>query len=118
MGRPISESDPSPVDVFGACGAAALYRRVALADVGRFDERFRFGLEDADMAWRLQAAGWACRYVPQRDVMHDLGATVAHSYETRLFQAGRNRVLLLAKHMTGRQLLGTACRSSVSTSHT
>lgn len=35
------------------------YRRAALAEVGGFDERFRRAFrEDADLALRLQAAGW------------------------------------------------------------
>ena len=53
--------------MFGASGAAALYRRAMLDDVrveGEwFDENFFAYREDADLAWRAQLLGWRCRYV-------------------------------------------------------
>ena len=54
--------------VFGATGAAALYRRAMLDDVRvareYFDEDFFAYREDADLAWRAQLLGWRCLYVP------------------------------------------------------
>lgn len=50
--------------------AAALVCRVdAVRDVGAFDEHLRFG-EDVDLVWRLDAAGWRCRYEPASEVHH------------------------------------------------
>ena len=66
MGEPAAMSEPTPIDVFGACGAAALYRRSLLAEHGGFDPLFAFGLEDADVAWRAQARGWALPLRPRR----------------------------------------------------
>ena len=49
-------------EVFGACGAAALYRRAMLEDLAHdgeyFDEDFFAYYEDVDLAWRAQARGW------------------------------------------------------------
>jgi GT2 family glycosyltransferase len=54
--------------VFGASGAAALYRRAMIDDVAIegefFDEAFFAYREDADVAWRAQLLGWDCLYVP------------------------------------------------------
>ena len=54
--------------VFGASGAAALYRREMIADVSDgdnfFDPDFFAYREDADVAWRAQLLGWRCLYVP------------------------------------------------------
>jgi hypothetical protein len=105
MGQPVSVSEQVPVEVFGACGAAALYRRSVLAELGGFDPLFAFGLEDADLAWRARAHGWRCLYAPGAVVLHDLGGTVRHGSPTRLFQAGRNRLLLIAKNLEHRQLV-------------
>jgi GT2 family glycosyltransferase len=105
MGRPVAESETDPVEVFGACGAAALYRRDLLVQLGGFDERFAFGLEDADLSWRALMRGWRCLYAPRAVVYHDLGATIPHGSDSRFFQAGRNRLLLLAKNLDRRQLL-------------
>ncbi|MGO9903939.1 MAG: glycosyltransferase [Solirubrobacteraceae bacterium] len=105
MGQPVSVSERLPVEVFGACGAAALYRRSVLAELCGFDPLFAFGLEDADLAWRARARGWRCLYAPGAVVLHDLGGTVRHGSPTRLFQAGRNRLLLIAKNLEHRQLV-------------
>jgi GT2 family glycosyltransferase len=105
IGHPVADSEHEPIEVFAACGAAALYRRAMLEELGDFDERFLFGLEDVDVAWRGHMRGWLCLYAPAAVVYHDLGATVPHGSELRFVQAGRNRLLLIAKNMTTRQLL-------------
>jgi len=105
IGHPLADSEHEPTEVFAACGAAALYRRAMLDELGGFDERFLFGLEDVDVAWRGHMRGWRCLYAPDAVVYHDLGATVPHGSELRFIQAGRNRLLLIAKNMTTRQLL-------------
>ncbi|MFN3255858.1 MAG: glycosyltransferase family 2 protein [Ilumatobacter sp.] len=49
--------------------AAIVVRAEAFDDIGGFDERLRFG-EDVDLVWRLDDAGWRCRYEPQSAVWH------------------------------------------------
>jgi mycofactocin system glycosyltransferase len=50
--------------------AAAIVVRVdAIRDVGGFDVDVRFG-EDVDLVWRLDEAGWTCRYEPAVEVRH------------------------------------------------
>ncbi|MEO8126322.1 MAG: glycosyltransferase family 2 protein, partial [Bryobacteraceae bacterium] len=55
--------------VFGASGAAALYRRAMIEDVSEegnfFDPDFFSYREDADVAWRAQLLGWGCLYTPE-----------------------------------------------------
>lgn len=67
-------------DIFGPCGAAALYRRDMLEDVADptspheyFDETFFAYCEDADLAWRAQLRGWRCVYVPTAIATHVRG---------------------------------------------
>jgi mycofactocin system glycosyltransferase len=55
-------------------GAALLVRVDALDAIGGFDERLRFG-EDVDLVWRLDEAGWHCRYDPAVTVWHEPRAT-------------------------------------------
>ena len=100
IGQPIEASEMSPVEVFGACGGAAVYRRRMVEDLGGLDETFVFGLEDADLAWRAQMRGWRCLYVPDAVVFHEYGATVAHGTDLRFLQAGRNRIRLILKNAT------------------
>lgn len=44
-------------------------RRTAIEAVGGFDETLRVG-EDVDLVWRLAAAGWMVRYVPEFEATH------------------------------------------------
>jgi len=50
--------------------AAVVVRRQALEAVFGFDPALRYG-EDVDLVWRLNAAGWRIRYVPQVTVRHE-----------------------------------------------
>jgi GT2 family glycosyltransferase len=61
--------------VFGATGAAALYRRTMLEEIREgneyFDENFFAYREDVDLAWRAQWMGWRCLYVPEAKAFHE-----------------------------------------------
>lgn len=85
-------------EVFGASGAAAMYRRSALEDVkiaivgGRFeyfDEDFIAYKEDVDLAWRLQLRGYKCRYIPGAVVYH--GRTIGRSWPSQVIRFVLNR---------------------------
>ena len=58
----------TPERVFGATGAASLFRREALEDVGVegevFDPRFHSFREDAELCFRLRERGWEVIYEP------------------------------------------------------
>ncbi len=93
-----SAAAQQPREVFGASGGACLYRRAMLDEIGLFDERFFAYLEDVDLAWRAQRAGWRCLYVPQARVLHYTSATSGEgsAFKNRLL--GRNKVWLAAKN--------------------
>ena len=93
-----------PVEVFGPCAGAALYRRDMLATVGLFDEDFFAYMEDVDLAWRARVAGWRCLYVPQARVLHHHSATGKEGSPFKNFHLGRNKVWLLLKNYPFRQL--------------
>jgi GT2 family glycosyltransferase len=85
-------------EIFGASGGAVLYRRAMLEEIGLFDEDFFAYLEDVDLAWRAQWAGWQALYVPTAVVLHAHSATsqrIPH-FKSRLL--GRNKIWLLAKN--------------------
>jgi len=99
--RGVWEEDRGQYDqqtmVFGACGGAVAYRRAMWEEVGGFDEDLFMYLEDVDLAWRAQMAGWTARFAPRARVYHHLSATgggVLASYYT-----GRNTLWVLYKNM-------------------
>jgi len=94
-----------PAEIFGPSGGAALYRRTMLDEIGLFDEDFFAYLEDVDLAWRAQWAGWKCLYVPAATVLHLHSATsnqIPH-FKSRLL--GRNKLWLLCKNYPFPQLI-------------
>lgn len=85
--------------IFGGCGGAVAYRRAMLDDIGLFDEDLFMYLEDVDLNWRAQLAGYRVVFAPQAVVYHHLSATgggVIASYYT-----GRNTLFVLAKNLPG-----------------
>jgi GT2 family glycosyltransferase len=83
--------------VFGASGGAAAYRRAMLADVGLLDEVFFMYLEDVDLAFRAQLAGWGCVYQPAARVYHQGSATASGALAS--FYNGRNLIRMWAKDL-------------------
>ena len=90
-GTPDDANDNTPQDVFGPCAGAALYRRAMLEETGLFDEDYTSYLEDVDLAWRGQALGWRCRYVPAARVYHVHSATGKENSPFKNYLLGRNK---------------------------
>jgi GT2 family glycosyltransferase len=100
-----------PAEVFGADGAAALYRREALFDgaVGAevFDPDLERWAADADVAWRARVMGWTAVYAPDAVVHH----VRTYSPSTRATMSApdrrmqfRNRYLMMVKNDSWREL--------------
>lgn len=78
-------------------GAAALYRRAMLDEIGLFDQDFFAYADDAELGLRARLAGWRCLYAPTARVRHRLGSTLGRLSARRLFLIERNRIWLVAK---------------------
>lgn len=101
----------APRAIFGACGAAAVYRRAAIEQVGPFDEAFYAFYEDSDWALRAQLAGWDCRYVPSAIAYHMGSATLgAEMSDFTRYHVWRNAIWLVAKDYPASALLRQAHR--------
>jgi GT2 family glycosyltransferase len=92
-------------EVFGFCGAAALLKREALADVGGFDDRFFIYYEDLDLSWRFRLRGWRIVFEPAAVVEHAHAATSGEWSEFFTFHVDRNRVLTLLKNAPARMVV-------------
>ena len=101
-GRPLPPGACEPKSVFGACGAAALYRRQSLKDIGGFDEDFFCYFEDVDVAFRLRLAGGECHLVPDAVVYHVGGGTAGGKRSAfSLYHGHRNLVWSFVKNVPG-----------------
>ena len=94
--------------VFGATGAAAMYRRSLIEDVSLdgefFDEAFFSYREDADLAWRAQVMGWKCLYTPLAVAWHVRRVTPERREQLPLlinWHSVKNRFLMRGKNASG-----------------
>ncbi len=100
--------------VFGATGAATLWRREALDDVAIggeiFDERYHSFREDAELAFRLRERGWEILYEPaavathRRRVLPERRAALPAAVNLHSL---KNRYLLRIDHQTAGNFLWT-----------
>jgi GT2 family glycosyltransferase len=109
-GRPAHEYSTAG-EVFGADGAAAVYRRQTLQECAVDGEVFDQNMPgwgcDADLAWRAQLLGWRSRYEPAAVVHHI--RTYSPSTRSQVSPADRrtqfrNRLLMIAKNDSARDL--------------
>jgi len=70
-----------------------------LEQIGLLDDGYFFLMEDVDLGWRAQLAGWQCIYAPQAVVYHHLSATGGG--KTASYYAGRNTLRVIAKNYPG-----------------
>jgi len=84
-------------EVFGPCGAAALYRRTAFEAAGGFDERYFCYVEDVDLAYRLRRAGGRCVFAHDAVVRHVGSASTGRRSEFSVYHGVRNRTWTLFK---------------------
>jgi GT2 family glycosyltransferase len=78
-------------------GAAALYRRAMLVEIGLFDESFFLYGEDADLGLRGRVAGWRCAFAPRAVAYHHYSRTAGAYSSLKAFHVERNRALVLFK---------------------
>lgn len=88
-------------NIFGACCAAALYKRQMLEDLkektGYFDGRFFFLVEDVDLAWRAQKRGLKTVYYPEAACYHS-GNSSGYDKKFRQYLCFRNRYYSIIKN--------------------
>jgi GT2 family glycosyltransferase len=104
----------TPEKVFGATGAASLFRRAALDDVAIageiFDGRFHSFREDAELCFRLRERGWEVLYEPAAVCEHrrfNLPERRSAMPAYVNFHSLKNRYLLRIDHQTGTNFLRT-----------
>ena len=83
-------------DIFWASGAAMCCRREVFEGLGGFDEDFFAHMEEIDLQWRMQLAGWRIVVEPKSVVYHLGGGTLPAS-SRKIFLNHRNNLAMLFK---------------------
>ena len=94
-------------DVFFPSGAAALYRRTMIEEIGLFDEcHFAYG-DDTEIGIRARLAGWTCVFVPGAVVYHKYSVTTGEYSPTKVFLVERNRIWIVWKYFPLKRILAS-----------
>jgi len=89
----------SPREVFGACGAAALYHRDLLTRIGGFCEEFFLIYEDVDLSFRARLRGFRCLFVPSARVYHRVNLNIGRFSHVYVFYGHRNSEFVFWQNM-------------------
>ena len=69
------------INIIGACGAACLYKRKMLEEIGLLREEFFAYYEDSEFSWRAWKNGWKAKFVPDAIIYHKGRATTYQNEE-------------------------------------
>ena len=93
-----------PCDAFWVSGAAFCCRAEVFHALGGFDGAFFAHMEEIDLCWRMQLAGWRVRIVPESTVYHYGGGTLRSDSPQKVYLNHRNNLSMLFKCASTRQL--------------
>lgn len=86
-------------DIFWATGAALFIRSACYHQVGGFDRDFFAHMEEVDLCWRLQRAGYRICYCPDSRVFHVGGGSLPQGNPRKLYLNFRNNLMMLWKNL-------------------
>ena len=93
--------DNAHPDVLWVTGACLVIRSSLWHKLGGLDDRFFAHMEEIDLCWRAQLAGWKVNVVPQSVVWHLGGGTLPPTSPLKLKLNFRNNLLALEKNLAG-----------------
>lgn len=84
--------------VIGASGAAVVYRKKMLEEIGGFEESFFAYHEETDLFFRAFLAGWKCVYIPSSVVYHKGSASFRLMKKAYCYYHERNRIWFIYRN--------------------
>ena len=89
----------NPLNVLWCSGACLMVRSSVWNALGGLDSRFFAHMEEIDLCWRMQLAGWKVTNVPESVVYHIGGGTLPNESPFKLRLNFRNNLLLLENNL-------------------
>jgi len=84
--------------IFWATGACLFVRKAQFIELGGFDEDFFAHMEEVDLCWRFQNAGYKIFYNGESTVYHIGGGTLSKSNPRKTYFNFRNGLVMLLKN--------------------
>ncbi|UZR93092.1 glycosyltransferase family 2 protein [Chondrinema litorale] len=91
--------------IFWASGACMCIRTELFKSFGGFDESFFAHMEEIDLCWRMQRAGYKVFYTPQSEVYHIGGGTLDYENPRKVYLNFRNGLFMIYKNLPSQNLL-------------
>lgn len=92
-------------EVFWVSGACMVVRADLFHKLGGFDGDFFAHMEEIDLCWRMQLAGYCVMVEPRSRVFHLGGGTLPNNSARKLYLNYRNNLSMLFKNLSRRSLL-------------
>lgn len=99
-----------PMDCFWATGAALMVRTDLYRKCGGLDAKFFAHMEEIDLCWRIQLAGYRVAVVPEGHVFHLGGGSLDAANPRKTYLNFRNNLLMLHKNLPDSSRRGTLLR--------
>ena len=94
----------TPVDIFWSSGACMIVRADAWKKCGGFDAAFFAHMEEIDLCWRFNKAGYRVSFISLSRVYHVGGGTLAYNSPFKTYLNFRNSLFLLYKNLPDNSL--------------
>lgn len=94
----------SQIDVFWSSGACMLVRREAWEKCGGFDAGFFAHMEEIDLCWRFNKAGYRVSFIPGSVVYHVGGGSLPYDSPFKTYLNFRNSLFFLYKNLPDNKL--------------
>lgn len=94
-------------EIFWASGSCMAVRAAAFDQCDGFDDSFFVHMEEIDLCWRMQNAGFIICYVPHAVVWHVGGGTLGYGSPEKIYYNFRNSLIMMAKNLPARHLRKT-----------
>ena len=94
-------------EIFWASGSCMAVRASAFEQCDGFDDFFFLHMEEIDLCWRMQNAGFSISYVPEAVVWHLGGGTLGYGSPSKIYYNFRNSLMMMARNLPSRHLRRT-----------
>jgi len=90
----------NPLQVLSVSGAATIYRKQLIDELGGFDESLYAYHEESDLCMRAFLTNWKCVFVPTAVAYHRRSVSFNRIKPTMIYYQTRNRVWFIYKYST------------------
>ena len=88
-----------PREIFWATGACMFVRAELYHRLGGLDNHFYAHMEEIDLSWRINNAGYRIMVYPQSVIYHVGGSVISYGSYTKLFHNYRNNLVMMYKNL-------------------